>query len=73
MSEFTVACSPLSGTIYAGKPVKDGMWGKVKHDVTDAATSAVAMHLHQKKCAYEFDIKGKTYTLSFNEVKDENI
>ena len=70
--KFTVACSPLSGTIFAGRPIKHGMWGKIKHDVTEAAVAAVAQHLHQKQVYHEYVIDGKTYELRFTEVKNDD-
>lgn len=41
-----VACSPLTGTIFAGTPLKKGVWvwGKNKTDVTVEALVAVAQH-----------------------------
>lgn len=64
-----VHASPLTGKIYAGKPLKSGMWGKTKYDVTDMATSAVAdsLLITQEKLVFEQD--GKTYELSVKEVK----
>jgi len=64
-----VACSPLTGTIYAGKPLKDGMWGNSKDDVTDSAVSAVAMHLVIKKESLVFDYQGRQYVLKIEELK----
>ncbi len=40
-----VAASPLTGTIFAGKPLKSGLWGKDKQDVTLEALVAVAEHV----------------------------
>lgn len=39
-----VAASPLTGVIYAGVPLKDGVWGEKKDDVTIEALVAVAQH-----------------------------
>lgn len=39
-----VAASPLSGTIFAGVPVRNGLWGAHKQDVTIEALIAVAEH-----------------------------
>ena len=39
-----VAASPLTGTIYAGTVLKDGLWGANKQDVTMEALVAVAQH-----------------------------
>lgn len=69
MSEFKVGCSPLSSKIYAGTVLKNGMWGKVKHDVTDTAVSAVAEHLLKMNELLEFKYAGKTYQLKVTEVK----
>ena len=40
MSDFKVGCSPLTSKIFAGKVLKNGTWGNVKHDVTDTAVGA---------------------------------
>jgi len=46
MKQIRVGASPLSGTIFAGTLLKDGRtWAANKHDVTDDALYAVAMHL----------------------------
>ncbi|NYT25353.1 hypothetical protein H0A73_17270 [Alcaligenaceae bacterium] len=43
-----VAASPLTGTIYCGHVLKDGMtWAANKQDVTVDALVAVAMHAEQ--------------------------
>ncbi len=39
-----VAASPLTGTIFAGKVLKSGVWGADKQDVTLEALVAVAEH-----------------------------
>ena len=39
-----VAASPLTGTIFAGKVLKSGVWGADKQDVTIEALVAVAEH-----------------------------
>ena len=40
-----IGCSPLTGTIYAGTVLKDGMtWSANKQDVTIDALVAVAQH-----------------------------
>ena len=45
MKPIHVACSPLTGTIYAGSVLKDGRtWGTQKRDVTLEALVAVAEH-----------------------------
>jgi len=37
-----LCCSPLTGTIYAGRISKDGQtWAGEKHDVTDDAIGAI--------------------------------
>ena len=45
MSKLTLGCSPLTGTIFAGKVLKDVMWCANKVNVTDSAVGAVAEHL----------------------------
>lgn len=62
MADFKVGCSPITSKIYAGKVLKNGMWG-VKHDVTDTAVGAVAQHLLQLEQKVRFDYDGKTYEL----------
>jgi hypothetical protein len=64
-----VACSPLTGTIYAGKPLKDGLWGNSKDDVTDSAVRSVAVHLLVKKESLVFEFQGKKYILKIEELK----
>lgn len=45
MQKLHVGCSPLTGTIFAGKILKDGRtWAKGKEDVTIEALVAVAQH-----------------------------
>jgi hypothetical protein len=39
-----IAASPLTGTIFAGTPLKNGTWGANKQDVTIEALVAVAEH-----------------------------
>ena len=75
MSEFKVGCSPVTSKIYAGTVLQNGMWGKVKHDVTDTAVSAVAEHLLQLDECMEFKYRGKKYQLKVTEVimNDEGI
>ena len=68
MSNFKVGCSPLTSKIFAGKVLKDGSWGNVKHDVTDTAVSAVAQHLMQLDERMQFEYKGKTYEIKVVEI-----
>lgn len=68
MSNFKVGCSPLSSKIFAGKVLKNGTWGSVKHDVTDSAVSAVAQHLLQLDEKLQFEYRGKTYELKVVEI-----
>lgn len=68
MEDFTVACSPLTSTIFAGKPKKNGLWGNKKYDVTKASVNAVAQHLIQKKSKVTFDYDGKRYVMEVKEV-----
>lgn len=45
MKKLHVGCSPLTGTIFTGTVLKDGMtWGANKTDVTIEALVAVAQH-----------------------------
>ena len=68
MSDFKVGCSPLTSKIFAGKVLKNGTWGNVKHDVTDTAVGAVAQHLLQLDERMGFQYRGKTYELKVVEV-----
>jgi hypothetical protein len=68
MSNFKVGCSPLSSKIYAGKVLKNGMWGKTKYDVTDTAVSAVAQHLMQLNEKMQFNYRGELYELKIEKV-----
>ena len=66
---FKVGCAPLSSKLFAGEILANGCWGKVKHDVTDSAVGAVAMHLLQKGEKMQFSYHGKTYEIKVEEVK----
>ena len=45
MTKLHISSSPLTGTIFAGKVLKDGRtWGSNKQDVTIEALVAVAEH-----------------------------
>ena len=45
MSKLKIAASPLTGTIYAGRPIKNGaMWGANKQDVTIDCLVATVEH-----------------------------
>jgi len=70
MSDFKVGCSPLTSRIFAGKVLKNGTWGNVKHDVTDTAVGAVAQHLLQLDEKLQFQYRGKTYELKVVEVSE---
>ena len=70
MSDFKVGCSPLSSRIFAGKVLKNGTWGNVKHDVTDTAVCAVAQHLLQLDEKLQFKYRGKAYELKVVEVSE---
>lgn len=43
--EIRVHASPLTGTIFAGVPLKNGRWGNKKTDVTMDALCAVVDHV----------------------------
>lgn len=43
--ELRVHTSPLTGTIFAGVPLKSGVWGANKTDVTNDAICAVVDHV----------------------------
>ncbi len=72
MSKFKVGCSPLTSRLFAGNVLKNGMWGNVKHDVTDTAVLAVAQHLMQLNETVQFDCKGETYRMEVTKVVDHN-
>ena len=63
MSNFKVGCSPLTNRLYAGNVLKNGMWGRIKHDVTDSAVSAVALHLLQLDENVQFNYNGDSYEI----------
>jgi len=68
MSDFKVGCSPLTSRLYAGKVLKNGMWGQTKHDVTTSAPSAVAQYLLQKGENIRFNYRGEQYDLKIEKV-----
>lgn len=45
MKKIHIASSPLTGAIFAGTILKEGVWAAGKQDVTYEATNAVAHHL----------------------------
>lgn len=69
MTKLKVGCSPLTGIIYAGRVLKNGMWTNGKQDVTDDAVGAVAQHLLYAGELFQFDFRGKTYQLKVEEFK----
>ena len=73
MADFKVGCSPLTSKIFAGKVLKNGMWGQTKHDVTDSAVGAVAQHLLQLDEKLQFQYCGKIYELKVVEVSELNV
>jgi len=73
MESFKVGCSPITSKIYAGNVLKNGTWGKVKHDVTDTAVSAVAQHLMQLDQTFQFDFRGSTYQMKVVKVTSKKI
>lgn len=44
MKKLHIACSPLTGTIFAGSILKGGTWASGKQDLTIEALIAVAEH-----------------------------
>lgn len=65
---FKVGCSPISSKLFAGRVLENGTWGKIKHDVTDSAVGAVAIHLLRKGEKMQFNYEGKTYEIKVEEV-----
>ena len=45
MKKLHISCSPLTGTIYAGTVLKNGLWSVNKQDLTLEALIAVAEHV----------------------------
>lgn len=72
MNPIKVMFSFLSGRIEAGRvdPVSN-MFKGARDDVTDSVYSAVASALLYNECAYQYEIKGKTYVLQLKEVKND--
>jgi len=70
MGNFKIGCSPITGKIYAGKVSKLGMWGKIKHDVTDTTVGAVAEHLIFCDQEMHFYYQGKNYALRVVELEN---
>lgn len=68
MGNLKLGCSPLTGTIYAGKVTKTGMWAAGKQDVTESAPGAVAEHLLKQDCSYEYTIGSEKYRLKLVKV-----
>jgi len=68
MTTLKVGCSPLTGAIYAGHPLKDGSWVHGKKDVTAQAVDAVAQHLLIKDARFMFDKDGKSYAMEVVEL-----
>jgi hypothetical protein len=48
MKNIVVAISELSGRIYAGVPLRSGVWGAKKTDVTDMCIFAVTQLLNEE-------------------------
>ena len=69
MSDFKVGCSPLTSQLFAGRVLKDGTWGKNKHDVTDTAVGAVAQHLLQLDEKMQFIYEGERYEIKVEKVE----
>ncbi len=66
---FKVGCSPISNRLFAGRVLKNGLWGKNKHDVTDTAVGAVAQHLLETDTKLQFEYHGRKYELIVRERK----
>ena len=71
MSDFKVGCSPLTSRLFAGKVLKNGMWGQTKHDVTDSAVGAVAQHLLQLDEKMQFTYMGEQYELKVEKISKQ--
>lgn len=68
-SNFRVGCSPITGQIFAGNVLKNGLWSENRYDVTDTAFGAVAQALLVMDQSFTFTIKDKEYIMS---VKEKN-
>jgi len=74
MTNFKVGCSPLTSRLYAGNVLKNGIWGNIKHDVTDSCVGAVAQHLLQLNQKMQFNYKGEEYEIKvekLSKIKEE--
>ena len=59
MKKIKIAMSPLTGTIFAGTILKDGMWAAGKQDVTVDALVAVAQYCERFGQPVEITCDGK--------------
>ena len=65
--KLRIGCSPLTGTIYAGTLLKDGItWGANKQDVTMDALLAVIGHVQAFEKPVEiYRVEGEKKVLDF--------
>jgi hypothetical protein len=54
LENLRIWVSPITNKIYAGYINKDGVTARQKVDVTEQVLSAVAEHIDQEQCVYEF-------------------
>jgi hypothetical protein len=74
MKKIQIAISPLTGTIFAGHVLKEGIWATGKQDVTDDAISAVASHIRMHGGIVVMgDESGRPkYEVTVTEINDTN-
>jgi hypothetical protein len=72
-NNIAIACSPVSGRIYAGVPMKPGLFGKNKQDVTDICIYAVTEYV-KNTGSLLVAINGEKFVLSVSprEKKEKN-
>lgn len=70
MNPIKIMFSLLTGKVEAGRvsPVTN-MFKGTRNDVSDSVYSAVALALYHNECAYQYEIKGKTFVLQLKEVE----
>lgn len=70
MTNYHVACSPITKRIFAGRVDKSGKAWTQKSDVTGAACGAVIEHVLANKEPVEVSVNGvPTYRISVEEIK----
>jgi hypothetical protein len=65
---YRVGHSPITGQIFAGTVLKNGLWSENRYDVTDSAFGAVAQALLSRDESFTFQIKDKKYIMTVKEI-----